>query len=135
MKLKKVTFKDVLNPQEKLAWLQRSVLRAFEAGKAIYIYVEDLKVAQFVDNFLWEYPLNSFIPHSIEDGATHSKVAIGWVSENLNQAEHLVNLSKKALLIDSIITIDEFSDLSNDDNQEILGFKKKTYASARFQLV
>lgn len=135
MEPKKVTFKDVLNPQEKLAWLHKSVLRAFEAGKTIYIYVEDLKVAQFVDNFLWEYPLNSFIPHSIEDGATCSKIAIGWVNENLNQAEHLVNLSKKTLSIDSITTVDEFSDLSNGDNQNILEFKKKTYVSAGFQVV
>jgi DNA polymerase-3 subunit chi len=63
----KVFYFSVANASAKIQALIRTVTAHFLKKEKIHIFVPDLKTLNFVDSLLWKEPLESFLPHSIEE--------------------------------------------------------------------
>lgn len=77
---------------EKLEAVTSVVADHFHRGARLLILVENPEAAQFVDDLLWRLPPDSFLPHSIAEGAVDLPVVITRRHENLNRATVLVSL-------------------------------------------
>ena len=88
-----VTFVTVRSGVEKCQQLGRIVEEEFSKGENISVFVDNEGVAKFVDNLLWTYKEESFLPHSYIKEKSESAVVITECSENLNRSNVLINLT------------------------------------------
>ena len=57
----------------------RLALKAMTAGNAVHLHTDDAAAANEVDDLLWQYPEQRFIPHDREDALTGAaRVVVGW---------------------------------------------------------
>jgi len=85
-----VSVKDNSIKQQSLCTL---VHKHFERGERILIATPSAEAASFVDQLLWRWPDDSFIPHTIVDSSTSKEpIVITTSRENVNQAHILINL-------------------------------------------
>lgn len=80
---------------ERLAYVCRWVQRAWQAGQSVYIAVDNDKQAAFLDDLLWRFSPESFLPHARVDSdtdLTHTPIAIGYSDNCGHFHQCLVNL-------------------------------------------
>jgi len=82
------------NAQEKIEKLQRIIYQHYINKEKIFIHVNDDFAAKFVDELLWRWPKDSFLPHAINSEKT--QICISDKSKNLNKAMVLINLRSTA---------------------------------------
>lgn len=87
-----VTFISVHDNAQKLDAIYYVVQKHFMNEESIHIAVPNAEAAEYVDNLLWRYPPESFIPHVVTMNATEEKIVISTKEENLNRATILLNL-------------------------------------------
>lgn len=88
----KVHFLKVVDNQTKLVRITQTVQKHFEQNAAVLILAPNLEAAQYIDQLLWKYPEESFLPHAIAEGPTTERIAISTDSRNVNKATVLINL-------------------------------------------
>lgn len=86
-----VDFYEVKAPRWELV-LCRHVETAYEAGERVYVRCSSEALARHVDELLWTFREDSFVPHGLWPGAGELKdpVAVGWHPGNPNRASRLV---------------------------------------------
>jgi len=70
-------------------------LKAWLAGNAVHLHVDDAEAATELDELMWDYPRHRFLPHEvIQPGQTshNSPIHIGFSSPQLTEGL-LINLS------------------------------------------
>lgn len=87
-----VQFIPVRTNQEKLSTICRIVGQHFFKGDIVLIQVATAEAAEYIDQLLWKMPPESFIPHMKSEEATTERVAITCGTQNINQANILINL-------------------------------------------
>lgn len=92
----KITFIRVKDNQEKCACILQRAQAVFFEEKRLLIAVPNMEAAQYVDTLIWHTPEDSFIPHTIAQGPCQDWIAITTLSQNVNQAQILLNLSPQA---------------------------------------
>ncbi|MGA1677173.1 MAG: DNA polymerase III subunit chi, partial [Pseudomonadales bacterium] len=71
----------------------RLALRAIAQGHPVHLHVDDREAAEALDDLLWHYPEQRFLPHECEDTASgQAPVMIGWSTPERPDGL-LVNLS------------------------------------------
>ncbi len=71
----------------------RLVERIYQSGKRVAVYLSDRGRASMLDDYLWTFAQNSFVPHTLWDGqgtADDPVVVVTGALANPNRAEVLV---------------------------------------------
>jgi len=75
--------------------------KAYRSGQFCYVYTDSLQQSQQIDNQLWTFRENSFIPHQLYDETNHKTpdyektVLIGTQAAPENWQKLIFNLSSK----------------------------------------
>lgn len=86
----------VLKASDHLAALHyccRLTEKAFRAGHRVYIHVSDAQEASQLDDMLWSFRPDSFVPHEVFDGQGTADVAIGYGDSPGDHMDVMVNLA------------------------------------------
>ena len=68
---------------------------SFYNAERAHILAADLEQAQFIDDCLWGYPVDSFVPHDIwREDQTDALVTIGYPSNTLFGGDVLINVTQ-----------------------------------------
>jgi len=72
--------------------------KAYSLGHRIHIQTESDEQSKLLDDLLWLYAPNSFIPHTTQDGSNDSRdpVSLGTNLAGSKHADVLINLGEKA---------------------------------------
>lgn len=89
-----IRFIRVRNNQEKLRIILETVEQQFHQNERIQITVADEKALKFLDDALWSFREESFIPHHVSSHESSEIVILTLMNhKNLNQATVQWNLS------------------------------------------
>lgn len=124
----KVIFIPVNDSHAKRQALVVVAQRLFSAGARLLFSVANEEVASYVDELLWKFPPESFLPHTIARRETSEAITITTLMENVNQASVLFNLRSEAnpLAMQFAITYD-LLDSTHPDKLAQSQFRKETY--------
>lgn len=129
-----INFIKVLNTQAKLQILNDIVVKNFLNKKKCIIFTDNQAAAVYVDNLLWKFSKDSFIPHLITDEPSQEFVIITTKKDNLNQAEVAINLT--ALPLDNVSSnireIFELHDSTTQEKEIASNQKLESYNSRNF---
>lgn len=93
-----VIFLKAADNQSKISCICDTVRRCFEEGKAVLIAVSSQEASNFLDNLLWRYPEDSFLPHVVSNDPVSDRIVITMNEKNINNAAVLFNLRPNANL-------------------------------------
>lgn len=95
----------------------RLIEKAYKQGQHIYIHTDNLEQAEQINQILWSFRGDSFIPHQMIDESeeTHCPVLIGHNSKPSRLMNLLINLgSQQPIFFSQFERVAEFI---NDDKQ------------------
>jgi DNA polymerase IIIc chi subunit len=125
-----VIFLRAATNESKMSAICKSVQHHFNLGHTILIAVPSHDAALYVDQLLWRFPEESFLPHAIADAATTERVVITMVGTNVNQASILLNLCPMASSICmQFTTVYELLDETHPDKLRLSQQRQSTYES------
>lgn len=79
--------------QARLSFACRLAEKAFKEGRQIYVHAQDEQQAKQLDDLMWEYKPESFLPHQIVgEQASQTQVEIGWQDHPSHHFDVLINL-------------------------------------------
>lgn len=131
--MSKITFLRVVNNQQKINRIVKSVRHFYEMGKQVAVVVSSGQAAAYIDDLLWSFPEESFLPHSLLESKIKETVV---VSDSVfpENAEVLINLTNglpEIPLSGKIILelLDETSpERKNISEKKIAGYKQLNLA-------
>ena len=84
-------------PQERLLFACRLTEKAYRKGHQVYLHAASAEQVTELNELLWSYRAESFIPHNVvNDGATSpARVEIGHQDDPITHADVMVNLADK----------------------------------------
>ena len=109
--------------------ISKLVENFYNQGKRVLIIVKNEEEGMILDNLLWNYTPESFIPHKISLKAKVDKnqpVLITTKRENRNQAEILILAREVDLSF--ILQFDEVIDFAESYDEECLERSRKRYS-------
>lgn len=84
-------------PDGRLLLACRLTEKAFGLGHRLYIHTESPEAARYLDDLLWTFRQNSFVPHALipmeSDGHEFPPVLIGYREDPDVEADVLINLT------------------------------------------
>jgi DNA polymerase-3 subunit chi len=83
---------DQEDPGERPAFACRLVDKAFRQGHRVYVHTDDETQARQLDDMLWSFRPQSFVPHGLLGSEDAERVAIGWGSDPADHDDVMVNL-------------------------------------------
>lgn len=81
------------DPAARLAFACRLVDKAWKQGMPVYVHCADAEQRQRLDEQLWAFRPDSFVPHDLAENASDSPVVLGLTTPAEQQGELLINLS------------------------------------------
>lgn len=120
-----VIFLRVRSPQEKIVSICKTMSYLFNSGNTILIHAPSADAAQYVNDLLWRYPEDSFLPHSVESTPTNERIVITTAAENLNQAQVLFNLC--TTVGDHCLHFEKIYELQDETDPNRLQLSKQKY--------
>lgn len=88
----KCHFLRASTPQQKISLLTDTVHKLFLEGKRIQIQAPSDAALAYIDDLLWSYKPDSFLPHTIASSASPEPIVITKEAANLNKADILIHL-------------------------------------------
>ena len=80
-------------PETRPTFACRLTEKAFRQGHRLYIHTEDAASAQQMDQLLWQFRAQSFLPHGLADGERDDPIVIGCADNPGDHADVLINLA------------------------------------------
>ncbi len=121
--------------QEKERFICRLVEKAWHQGYRIYIHTDSAEQTERLDNLLWTFKQDSFLPHDIYSDVTHSvaPILLGHTTtlESLD-AQVLVNLADEIPHFFNQFT--RIAEIINDANREVGRKHYRFYREQGFEL-
>ncbi len=132
----RVIFYEVTQNNVKLAFICQKAVEAFSQEKKLLITVPNLQAAQYVDDLLWRFSEESFIPHVVTDHPTAEWVAITLQNHiNVNGAVRLLNLCPTPPpLFQEVVEIYEFYDKTDGQKAELSQKRYQFYEEKKLDL-
>lgn len=131
----KVTFFKIKDNREKVQFICTKAEEAYRQEKKLLILVPTEAAGQYVDSLLWKFPENSFMPHVLTSVPTAQWIAITTLTENLNQAPRLLNLTGQAVTLPHFEEIYEIFDETAPDKLQTSKEKIASYQAKKVHLV
>lgn len=85
-------------PEERAVFACRLAEKAFGRGNQILIQTDDETSARYLDDLLWTYREESFLPHALlgdSKAPADCPVSVGWHSDPGHHHDVILNLSSK----------------------------------------
>ena len=79
-------------PQARQHFACRLADKAFRQGLRVYIHTEGEAAAREMDELLWSFRPQSFLPHSLLGGEDDSRIGVGWQQDPAHHNEVMINL-------------------------------------------
>jgi DNA polymerase-3 subunit chi len=129
-----VLFYKVTDNQSKIRLISQKAQEAYQKEERLLISTPNLPAAQYVDELLWNYPEESFMPHAISDTPLSDWIAITMQSQlNVNQAARQLNLCPTpSELYDQMEEIYEFLDHTTPQKVELSQQRFRFYEGKGF---
>lgn len=83
-------------PAQRLDYACRLAHKAWGSGHRIYLHCADEAQAQALDEHLWAFRPEAFLPHGLHSESPHEAVVIGHGDEPGEHHDLLINLSDQA---------------------------------------
>ena len=132
--MKRVIFHPIKKNHEKIPYLVRLVHQYFHLNHFLDILTSDLASKTKIDELLWKYPKNSFLPHTTEAKSSYL-IKIYTKEETIHPAHTCLNLSLKPLSPTSAYqTILEFDDQSSKQKKESSKIKYQFYKENGYKI-
>ncbi|WP_299182591.1 DNA polymerase III subunit chi [uncultured Neptuniibacter sp.] len=97
------------DPDARGRFLCRLVEKIRALGHTIYIQAPDEAEANHIDQLLWEFRPDAFIPHSLLSEQLNSGIEIGWAEQRPSHRDVFINLHleipEDALQFDRILEV------------------------------
>lgn len=73
----------------------RLIEKVYGEGRQVYVHAPDQAVAQELDDLMWQYKAESFLPHNIigDEKQPQTQIQIGWGEHPDHHHDVLVNLT------------------------------------------
>ncbi|MFT5603618.1 MAG: DNA polymerase-3 subunit chi [Paracoccaceae bacterium] len=84
---------DSVKPADALQYCCRLAEKALKSGMGIYIHCRSAEQAAELDDLLWSFSAESFVPHALKAPEAKTRVVIGSDSSAPEAAELLINLA------------------------------------------
>ena len=78
---------------EEITFACRLIDQVYRRGHEIYVHTINLEHAKTIDDHLWVFREDSFIPHALQDTGIEAPIKIGCDHEPLDHQDVLINLS------------------------------------------
>ena len=102
--------------------------KAYDRGWHVHIHTDSYATSQRLDELLWTWQANSFLPHALADTAVNERITIAHDFEPTENCDYLINLSNtKPEFFSRFVRMGEILDQSHD----ILTDGRKRYAYYR----
>ncbi len=103
------------NLQQRAQFACRLVDKAYRLGHRVYVHTESSQQTRLLDDLLWTFQQNSFIPHAVwqEGNPTPPPVQLGYDAEPDASHAVLINLAPEVPLFFS--RFERVAELVNDD--------------------
>ena len=89
----RIDFYQIDGEEAPLAFACRLIDKIYRQGYSIHVHTSDQDQASMLDDLLWTFRPDRFIPHGLASAEADSPVTIGHQHEPENQEQVLVNLS------------------------------------------
>lgn len=130
-----VIFLPVKTNQHKIGCICYSIQTHFAKGEAILIIAPSEQAVQYLDDLLWKFPDDSFLPHVVSQSPCKEKVVITTLSQNLNSAKILMNLCPESCSIaEQFEIIYELYDETHPEKLEQSKRRHQTYSQKSFNI-
>ena len=99
--------------------LPRLLEKILEEGSSIAFLFKNIEVLQYMDDFLWTYKRESFIPHSTDDSMYNNSqpILLSLKDENINNADVLITI--EGFLTENINNYMKIIDIFDGNDKEI----------------
>lgn len=105
--------------------------KAYYQGHQIYIHTEDAEQAQQINQTLWSFRADSFVPHQLVDDQDNScPIVIGHDTSPPRLMDLLINLgSKQPPFFSQFERVAEF--VNDDENNKLIGRERYRFYQQR----
>jgi len=103
------------NPQQRMQFACRLTDKAYRLGHRVYIHTESAEQSQALDDMLWTFQQNSFIPHAPYQADSETPVQLGHAAEPEASHQVLINLADDVPLFFS--RFERVAELVNNDDR------------------
>lgn len=79
-------------PAKRLQVAARLTEKAFQRGHAVFLNCASRTQADDMDDLLWRFRPDSFLPHGLHGSDTADRIAIGWGQDPEGHDDLLINL-------------------------------------------
>ncbi len=80
------------DPGERQRFACRLAEKAFREGHRVYLHTGDEQTARAMDELLWSYRRQSFLPHGLLGSDDAKQLAIGWGADPGEHHDLMINL-------------------------------------------
>jgi DNA polymerase IIIc chi subunit len=123
------------SPKEKIHKILSTVHEHYESKKPLLLKTDNKETTDYLDKLLWEYPKDSFLPHSL----SFSPESIITISSSLTvnpTVYSIFNFTKEALIHFPFLSkIYEIEDLTSLERKQIFEKKYKDYSNLSYHLI
>jgi DNA polymerase-3 subunit chi len=130
----RVVFFQISQPSAKRQCIVRTVETHFLRKEHILILVEDDRSLAYVDDLLWSYSFESFLPHFVANTETTDWIVITKEKKNINQARFIFNLCPTPLLMEEIRVIYDFEDTTSPNKQLLSSTRFDAYRKEKYTI-
>ncbi len=131
----RVVFFQVRSPSDKIARIAQTAESHFSQRERLLLLAEEDKALAFVDELLWKYPGESFLPHAIVEADCEDWIALSKIKKNFNQAKVVFNLCPTPLFLDCHLRIIyDFDDASSSQKKALSQIRFEAYKQANFTI-
>ncbi len=104
---------------DRLALVCRIVEKAYNGGHRVYIHCADPQQARRVDELLWSFKQNSFVPHAMDAVDEPSPVHIGYADEPSNEGHEDVLINLAETIPDFFSRFHRLAEVVDNGNREV----------------
>lgn len=101
------------SPEDRLRFACRLTDKAYRLGNRVFIHTESAEQTRLLDDLLWTFQQNSFVPHGLYQDAADTPVLLGHDAEPDASSQVLINLAAEVPLFFS--RFERVAELVNED--------------------
>ena len=130
-----VRFVSVESNPAKLACICDVIGQHFSNRQRILVLAPSPEAARYIDNLLWSFSEESFLPHTVADHNSKEAIVVTTLVRNLNRAQVLVNLCPQACPIaEQFEIVCELLDKTHPDKESLSRQRMAAYLVSGLQV-
>jgi DNA polymerase III subunit chi len=135
MKKTDIIFLPITTNQQKIQSIFDTIQKHFEKGESTLIIAPSKQAMDYLDELLWKFAKDSFLPHIQSQHPCSDKIVITSLCHNLNGSRILFNLCPEACPIaNEFDTIYELLDQTQPEKEKQAQHRYQTYSQQGYNV-